>query len=138
MLTRKQRELLGFIDQYITASDGVCPSYNEMAEGIGAKSKSSVHRRLKGLEERGFIRRLPNRYRAIEIVRRPGDSLGQNTLLIEALELARATLSHNVPYDCGFSGGGDENFSVCPGCNAIEKIDAVLAPFTEAKNRRAA
>lgn len=140
MLTRKQHELLGFIDQYIIASDGVCPSYDEMAEGMGVKSKSSIHRLVKGLEGRGFIRRIAGGKRAIEVVRRPGDPLGQNALLIEALELSRAILSHSVPYDCGFAGaeigGPRRDFSVCPACNAIEKIDAAVAPFAE--NRRAA
>jgi repressor LexA len=70
MLTRKQYELLVFIDQRLKAS-GVSPSFDEMKEALGLKSKSGIHRLITGLEERGFIRRLPHRARALEVVRLP-------------------------------------------------------------------
>ena len=70
MLTAKQRELLLFIDQRLQ-SDGISPSFDEMREALDLKSKSGVHRLISALEERGFIRRLPNRARALEVVKRP-------------------------------------------------------------------
>ena len=70
MLTSKQHELLLFIDQRL-ASSGVSPSFDEMREALDLKSKSGVHRLISALEERQFIRRLPNRARAIEVLRMP-------------------------------------------------------------------
>jgi repressor LexA len=70
MLTAKQRELLLFIQQRLTES-GVSPSFDEMREALALKSKSGVHRLISALEERGFIRRLPNRARALEVVKLP-------------------------------------------------------------------
>ncbi len=70
MLTRKQHDLLTFINARLGAS-GVSPSFEEMKEALGLKSKSGVHRLINALEERSFIRRLPNRARALEIVRMP-------------------------------------------------------------------
>lgn len=76
MLTKKQRELLLFINERLN-SDGVSPSFDEMKEALGLKSKSGIHRLITGLEERGFIRRLPHRARAIEILRLPADDRSQ-------------------------------------------------------------
>ncbi|MET0313317.1 MAG: transcriptional repressor LexA [Hansschlegelia sp.] len=70
MLTRKQYELLRFIHERLKES-GVPPSFEEMKEALGLQSKSGVHRLIMALEERGFIRRLPNRARALEVVRMP-------------------------------------------------------------------
>ena len=70
MLTVKQRELLLFIDHQLKAS-GVSPSFDEMREALDLKSKSGVHRLISALEERAFIRRLPNRARALEVLRMP-------------------------------------------------------------------
>jgi repressor LexA len=70
MLTAKQRELLLFIDQRLGQS-GISPSFDEMREALELKSKSGVHRLISALEERGFIRRLPNRARALEVVKLP-------------------------------------------------------------------
>jgi len=72
MLTRKQRELLKFIQERLGES-GISPSFDEMKEALGLKSKSGVHRLITGLEERGFIRRLPHRARALDVVRLPED-----------------------------------------------------------------
>lgn len=74
MLTVKQRELLTYIDERLRAS-GVSPSFDEMREALDLKSKSGVHRLISALEERQFIRRLPNRARALEVMRMP-DTLG--------------------------------------------------------------
>jgi repressor LexA len=72
MLTRKQHELLRFIQTRLEDS-GVSPSFEEMKEALDLKSKSGVHRLISALEERGFIRRLPNRARALEVIRTPED-----------------------------------------------------------------
>ena len=70
MLTAKQRELLLFIDSRLK-DEGISPSFDEMREALELKSKSGVHRLISALEERGFIRRLPNRARALEVVKLP-------------------------------------------------------------------
>jgi repressor LexA len=70
MLTSKQHELLNFIHQRLAAT-GVSPSFDEMREALDLKSKSGVHRLISALEERQFIRRLPNRARALEVVKMP-------------------------------------------------------------------
>lgn len=70
MLTRKQHELLIFIHDRL-AETGVSPSFEEMKEALDLKSKSGVHRLISALEERNFIRRLPNRARALEVLRMP-------------------------------------------------------------------
>jgi repressor LexA len=70
MLTRKQHELLCFIHDRL-AETGVSPSFEEMKEALDLKSKSGVHRLISALEERNFIRRLPNRARALEVMRMP-------------------------------------------------------------------
>jgi repressor LexA len=70
MLTRKQHELLCFIHERL-AETGISPSFEEMKEALELKSKSGVHRLISALEERGFIRRLPNRARALEVLRMP-------------------------------------------------------------------
>lgn len=70
MLTAKQHELLRFIHDRL-GQTGVSPSFDEMREALALKSKSGVHRLISALEERQFIRRLPNRARALEVVRMP-------------------------------------------------------------------
>ena len=76
MLTSKQHELLLFIHQRL-AESGVSPSFEEMKEALDLKSKSGVHRLIGALEERQFLRRLPNRARALEVMRLPGDAAPQ-------------------------------------------------------------
>src|SRR5688572_28422472 len=75
MLTRKQFELLMFIHERLKEA-GVPPSFDEMKEALDLRSKSGIHRLVTALEERGFIRRLPHRARALEIVRLP-DAMAQ-------------------------------------------------------------
>ena len=70
MLTAKQHELIRFIQQRLEDT-GISPSFEEMKEALDLKSKSGVHRLISALEERGFIRRLPNRARALEVVKLP-------------------------------------------------------------------
>jgi repressor LexA len=75
MLTRKQYELLMFINERLKDT-GVAPSFDEMKEALGLRSKSGIHRLITALEERGFIRRLQHRARALEVVRLPENSAG--------------------------------------------------------------
>src|SRR5256885_4305234 len=70
MLTRKQYELLRFIHERLKEA-GIPPSFDEMKEALDLRSKSGIHRLITALEERGFIRRLPNRARAIEVIKLP-------------------------------------------------------------------
>jgi len=72
MLTQKQKDLLLLIDRKIKAV-GVPPSYDEMKDALGLASKSGIHRLITALEERGFIRRLPNKARALEVIKLPED-----------------------------------------------------------------
>jgi repressor LexA len=73
MLTRKQSELLRFIHERLKET-GVPPSFDEMKDALDLRSKSGIHRLIMALEERGFIRRLPNRARALEVIRMPESS----------------------------------------------------------------
>jgi len=84
MLTAKQHELIRFIQQRLEET-GISPSFEEMKEALDLKSKSGVHRLISALEERGFIRRLPNRARALEVIKMPED----------ATPAPRATLAAN-------------------------------------------
>ena len=70
MLTRKQQELLLFIHDRL-GKDGISPSFDEMKDALRLKSKSGIHRLISGLEERGFIRRLAHRARALEVIKLP-------------------------------------------------------------------
>ncbi len=72
MLTRKQRDLLVFIHDRLK-DGGVAPSFDEMKEALDLKSKSGIHRLITGLVERGYLQRLPNRARAVEVIRLPDD-----------------------------------------------------------------
>jgi len=74
MLTAKQHELIRFIQGRLEHT-GISPSFEEMKDALDLKSKSGVHRLISALEERGFIRRLPNRARALEVLKQPEDAL---------------------------------------------------------------
>src|SRR3954451_19943376 len=74
MLTRKQHELLVFIDSHLKAT-GVSPSFEEMKEALQLRSKSGIHRLISALEERGFLRRRHHRARALEVTRLPNDPI---------------------------------------------------------------
>ena len=77
MLTEKQFELLKYIHQRVT-ENGISPSYDEMKVAVNPHSKSGIHRLINALEERGYIRRLPNRARALEILKHPFDNIESN------------------------------------------------------------
>lgn len=70
MLTRKQKQLLVFINERVKTGE-IAPSFEEMKHALGLKSKSGIHRLINALEERGFIRRLPHKARAIEVIKTP-------------------------------------------------------------------
>jgi repressor LexA len=76
MLTRKQHELLLYIHRHLN-EHGVSPSFDEMKDALGLKSKSGIHRLISGLEERRFLRRLPHRARALEVLRLPESAVTQ-------------------------------------------------------------
>ncbi|MFM9154088.1 MAG: transcriptional repressor LexA, partial [Methylocystis sp.] len=83
MLTKKQSDLLRFIHERLKES-GVPPSFDEMKEALDLRSKSGIHRLILALEERGFIRRLPNRARALEVLRLPESSSRQSASVTNA------------------------------------------------------
>lgn len=72
MLTFQQLQTLNMIIQYQADNEGLSPTYDEIKDAFGLKSKSGIHRLIEALEERGFIKRIPSRARAIEVLRRPG------------------------------------------------------------------
>lgn len=103
MLTAKQHELIQFIQKRLEET-GISPSFEEMKEALDLKSKSGVHRLISALEERGFLRRLPNRARALEVIREPGDttparssaSAGDNVVAMPAPRAAQRAAANDV------------------------------------------
>jgi len=95
MLTKKQHELLLFINRRLGDS-GICPSFDEMKEALGLKSKSGVHRLITGLEERGFIRRLAHRARALEVARLPENVSTSASSAAKESAATRPAFSPNV------------------------------------------
>ncbi len=96
MLTKKQKNLLLFINKKLRSS-GVSPSYEEMKASLNLKSKSGIHRLISALEERGFIKRLANRARAIEIVKMPNSPEFQSNTLSDMPSSTRPVVSANSP-----------------------------------------
>ncbi len=103
MLTRKQLELLHFIDSR-QRRDGVPPSFDEMKDALNLRSKSGIHRLITALEERGFIRRLPHRARAIEILKmpEPADRTGFRPRLVEG-DAKSPTPAGAMPVDAAYA-----------------------------------
>lgn len=95
MLTAKQQELLIFIQKRLEEG-GVSPSFDEMKDALDLKSKSGIHRLISALEERGFIRRLPNRARALEVLRLP-DGLDKAEAPLVKPPLVSAAASRELP-----------------------------------------
>lgn len=94
MLTAKQHELIRFIQQRLEET-GISPSFEEMKEALDLKSKSGVHRLISALEERGFIRRLANRARALEVIKMPEDAvLGGRASVAPAAANDAVTAAH--------------------------------------------
>ena len=117
MLTVKQRELLLFIDDRLK-DGGISPSFDEMREALDLKSKSGVHRLISALEERGFIRRLPNRARALEVVKMP-EARPASVVQLKPAVPAPANDTIEIPLHGRIAAGtpiealqGTENFAV--------------------------
>ncbi len=122
MLTRKQHELLLFIHRHL-GEQGVSPSFDEMKDALGLKSKSGIHRLITALVERGFIHRLPHRARAVEVLRLPED-------------LAPAAAPAGAPRSTPGSAPGfaprviEGDFSgALPGARAAAESDALQLPL---------
>lgn len=96
MLTRKQQELLLFINKRLT-EDGVSPSFDEMKDALNLASKSGVHRLVSALEERGFIRRLANRARALEVLKLPPAAASAAQTGAVSGNVVRGTFGRNDP-----------------------------------------
>ncbi len=96
MLTRKQTDLLLYINQRLQ-DDGISPSFDEMRDALGLKSKSGIHRLISGLEERGFIRRLPHRARALEVMRLPESAAANAAAPKQSVSAATSTLGRPLP-----------------------------------------
>jgi repressor LexA len=117
MLTRKQHELLMFIHERMKES-GIPPSFDEMKDALDLRSKSGIHRLITALEERGFIRRLPNRARALEVIKLPDSmnpSLGgrkarfEPSIIDGSLGRVAAPPPRSAPQMPGMSEGGRPN-----------------------------
>jgi repressor LexA len=118
MLTAKQHELLLFIDNRLKEK-GISPSFDEMREALDLKSKSGVHRLISALEERGFIRRLPNRARALEVVKLPETRTSAVVTPIRPVAPAAANDTLEIPLHGRIAAGtpiealqGTESFAV--------------------------
>lgn len=103
MLTRKQQLLLQFIHERMQA-EGVPPSFDEMKDALDLKSKSGIHRLITALEERGFIRRLPNRARALEVIKMP-EAWGSPEERVESSSVIEANFGKKLTTD--ISGNAD-------------------------------
>ena len=119
MLTRKQHELLVFIDRHLKAT-GFSPSFEEMKEALNLRSKSGIHRLISALEERGFLSRRHNRARALEVTRLP-DDLAARTTAEAAQAAAPAPFAPKVIR-------GDFSQRL-PGVKAAEAATAVQLPL---------
>lgn len=102
MLTKKQLDLLVFIDNYIKKT-GFSPSFEEMKEGLGLKSKSGIHSFINALIERGFLAKMPNKARALEVIKLPDGSMTAAKILKDAEQSRQNIVSDKVS-----SSGGEE------------------------------
>ena len=98
MLTKKQKTLLIFINKKIRSS-GVSPSYEEMKVSLGLKSKSGIHRLITALEERGFIRRLAHKARALEVLKLPETASANDIYNSFSPSIIKGWLDENVNFD---------------------------------------
>lgn len=102
MLTHRQRQALGYIHEQQRAT-GVCPSYREIAGALGIKGKSQVHHIVLSLEQRGYVRRIPSKQRAIEVLRLPADVIGgamsDDELFRLALEFIRTAEAYHTEHE---------------------------------------
>jgi repressor LexA len=131
MLTQKQKDLLMLIHRRLQET-GVPPSFDEMKEALELKSKSGIHRLITALEERGFIRRLPHRARALEIIKMPEASAGPSSLYATGgSDAGRGGFKDG---DRGFQpsvieGGGPRRTSLPAGAQALDASGMVGVPL---------
>jgi len=118
MLTKKQYDLLLFLEERLKES-GVSPSYDEMKEALDLKSKSGIHRLITGLEERGFIRRLPHRARAVEVLRVP-ENRDQLDAPLRADSVKNAAAKDKAQQIGGQASTQKNNTDVLPDSEAVE------------------
>jgi repressor LexA len=132
MLTRKQHQLLLFIHQHL-GEHGVSPSFDEMKNALGLRSKSGIHRLITALDERGFIRRLAHRARAVEILRLP-ENLRAETATAPAAAAAPTATPTATPTPSAVTGfaprviKGDFG-AVMPGARTAVGSDAMQLPL---------
>jgi repressor LexA len=131
MLTQKQKDLLMLIHRRLQET-GVPPSFDEMKEALELKSKSGIHRLITALEERGFIRRLPHRARALEIIKMPEASAGPGSIYATGgTDTSRGGFKES---DRGFQpsvieGGGPRRTSLPAGAQALDAGGMVGVPL---------
>ena len=112
MLTKKQHQLLTFIHERMQ-SDGIAPSFDEMKAALDLKSKSGIHRLITALEERGFLRRLPHRARALEVVKLPENVTAEDSAAASSNVIAgRFRSPHGVDAPAEGSAANDSEPSV--------------------------
>lgn len=95
MLTKRQHDLLVFIDTTIN-NKGICPSYQEMMEAVGLHSKSGIHRIISALEERGFLKKIENKARALEVLKLPPNLERRNNVI--SLSSSQSNTKESVPF----------------------------------------
>ena len=118
MLTKKQYDLLLFLEKRLRET-GVSPSYDEMKEALDLKSKSGIHRLITGLEERGFIRRLPHRARAVEVLRVP-ENKDQLETPLRSENNKPTDFDSDMPQVGRRKSRGNSNTDVLPDSEAVE------------------
>lgn len=133
MLTRKQHELLIFIDRHLKTS-GYSPSFDEMKEALNLRSKSGIHRLISALEERGFLSRRHHQARALEVLRLPGDGGPPVSIVVQSAELKPFIGPREIPKREGTSGFAPTviqgDFSArLPGVRTAPEVGAVQLPL---------
>lgn len=122
-MTRREQEVLAFIETYLRNNDGVSPSLDEIGRGTGRKAKSGVHRILLQLERSGFIRRFANRSRSIEIVRSP--TIGDIAMRERVWFAKTVSETVSLPRTCEHCGAKLMHYGSCNCPNAtLDWVDA--------------
>lgn len=133
MLTQKQKDLLMLIHRRLQET-GVPPSFDEMKDALDLKSKSGIHRLITALEERGFIRRLPHRARALEIIKMPEASAGPASVhaAAYAAQQAPAPAASAEPargFQPSVIDGGQKRPATLPGAHMLDTVGAIGVPL---------
>ena len=125
MLTKKQSELLRFIHERLKET-GVPPSFDEMKDALDLRSKSGIHRLVMALEERGFIRRLPNRARALEVLKLPEASTPQGP---RGGKFSPSVIEGHLGRVRQMPTGGDDGAMASVAVPVMGRIEVVLGPL---------